>query len=106
MPDSLSSIVSCLSDKSLFMGDRIKKGDDFLNEELVKEKFKRTDERLKDHGKRLNDLEKSDAINQVEIKHLCKAINRQIRVMYFLAGTIIAAFVGFFFYALQSRIFY
>ena len=77
-----------------------------MNEELIKEKFKRTEERLKDHGKRLNDLERSDAVNQVEIQHLCKAINRQIRVMYFLGCTIVAALVGFFFYALQARVFY
>ena len=79
---------------------------------LCEEKNKRVDERLDTHDTRLNShsqrldkLEQNDIENRTEIKNLCEQIKSLVSTMKWFMGIIITAFIGFFFYAIQTHLF-
>ncbi len=71
-----------------------------MDENVCREKQKWIDEKIRhhdnwlgDHERKIDGLEKSDATNQNEIKHLCQQIGGQTKAIWGLVTTI--AGVGF-----------
>lgn len=76
-----------------------------MNEELFKEKLDTHEKRINNHADRLDKLEIHEAARDVKIDNLCDKLEKQTRSIYGLIGTVLAALVGFFFYAIQQGIF-
>lgn len=73
--------------------------------ESIEEKFIRHEKRLDEHEVKIDNLEKSDAINSTEIKNLCSQIGSQTKAIWGLVLMVGTSLVGFFFYAIQQHIF-
>ena len=78
------------------------------NPELCKEKHKRIDEklntheqRLNNHGSRIDQLEQYQSRTEAIIKNLCEKIDSLVTTMRWFIGLLVGAFVTFFFYAAQ-----
>lgn len=76
--------------------------------ELCDEKHKQIKETLNDHENRLNEhdkkfenLDKMEAVHNEQISNLCKRLDRFSGIMMVMLG----ALIGFFFYAIQHNIF-
>jgi hypothetical protein len=74
-------------------------------EDLCNERHKVIDERLKDHGKQLDELTKSDAVNTTMITQICKKLDGLTTAIWALVLTFAGGLIGFFFYAIQTKIF-
>jgi hypothetical protein len=63
------------------------------------------DRRLNAHSTQLDELAKSDAVNTKIIEQLCKKLDGLTTAMWALVLTAAGGLVGFFFYAIQSKVF-
>ena len=77
-----------------------------MHPDVIKEKVEVHDTRLNDHGKRIRNLETKDAAQDARLENLCDKLEKQTRSIYILVGAILTALAGFFFYAVQTSIFY
>lgn len=75
-----------------------------MNDELVGHQIEVHDIRLNDHSKRLDKLEQDSVALKTELKNLCENLKSLTIVMKWFIGLIIGAFVGFFFYAIQTNL--
>lgn len=76
-----------------------------MNEELVKDKLKTHDERLNNHGARLDKLEQDGRELKTELKNLCENLKSLTNMIKWFIGAIGGALISFFFYAVQTGIF-
>lgn len=76
-----------------------------MNEELVTHQLEVHDNRLNNHGDRIDKLEQSDVALKIEIKNLCDTIKQLTTIMKWFITVILGAFISFFFYAVQNNIF-
>lgn len=77
-----------------------------MNDEFVIKQLETHDKRLNNHGDRIDTLEKSDAVTNVKLDNLCDKLDKQTKSINTLVGTLVAALVGFFFYAVQQGVFH
>ena len=82
-------------------------------EQLCSEKHKRVDERLDTHDKRLNDhgtqldeLAITQATQAQITQNLCGKIDDLVQIVKWFIGLMIGAYIGFFFYAVQTKLFH
>lgn len=82
------------------------------NPELCKEKHKRIDEklntheqRLNNHGSRIDRLEQYQSKTETMIKNLCERIDGLVTTMRWFIGLLVGALVTFFFYVVQRGVF-
>lgn len=80
--------------------------------EVCAEKHKRVDERLDhhtnwlgEHEKKIDRLDRSDAVNTTALENLCKQISGQTKAIWGLVTIGATGFIGFFFYAVQTHLF-
>ena len=73
-----------------------------MNDEVVKVKVLEHDEKLKEHGKRLDKIEQDSAEFRVHIKNLCKKIDELTSWLKALVIAIIGSFGGFIIWYIQS----
>ena len=73
-----------------------------MNDEVVKVKIQEHDEKLKEHGKRLDKIEQDSAEFRVHIKNLCKKIDELTSWLKALVIAIIGSFGGFIIWYIQS----
>jgi len=88
-----------------------------VNSEICKKIHERVDERLRhherwlgEHEKKIDNLERSDAINVTEIKNLCKSIDSQskklsslTKAIWGLVSGIFMLLLGFVIWYIQQR---
>lgn len=79
--------------------------------ELCDERHKRVDERLDGHdklfetqGKQLEDLTITSTRNSTQIENLCGKIGDLVQTTKWFIGIMVASFVSFFFYVVQSNL--
>lgn len=70
----------------------------------INEKFRIQEKRLNNHSVRLDELEQYRSEAKVEIKNLCMQIKSLVTTMRWFIGLMVGAFVGFFFYVIQTNI--
>lgn len=75
-----------------------------LTHKLVDEKIIRHEKWLGEHEQKLDKLDRSDATNTNEIKNLCGQLSSQTKAIWGLVSMVAAALLGFFFYAIQTKI--
>lgn len=63
------------------------------------------DRRLNAHADQLDELAKSDAVNTKIIEQLCKKLDGLTTAMWALVLTVAGGLIGFFFYAIQAKVF-
>lgn len=73
------------------------------------EKHRRVDERLdihdiqlKDHGKRIGNLEKYQSRAEEQVKQLCQQIKSLVTAMWWAMGLAISTLIGFFIWYIQT----
>lgn len=71
----------------------------------VDEKFVTHENRLNDHGKRIDKLEQGHSEFKVEIKSLCDNIKNLTTTLRWFIGLMVGSFAAFFFYAVQQGLF-
>lgn len=76
-----------------------------MNEELINHQLEVNERRLNNHAERIDKLEQNERELQIEIKNLCKNIQSLTSVMKWFVTALIGAFISFFFYAVQYKIF-
>ena len=83
-----------------------------MNDEVCLEKHKRVDERLdvnerrlNNHADRLDKIEQSQSEFKVEIKNLCDNLKTLTNTLKWFMGIWVTSLLGFFFYAIQSKVF-
>jgi hypothetical protein len=83
-----------------------------MNDLVCTEKHKNIDNRFETHEKRLNShadqldvLAKSDAVNTIMITQICKKLDGLTTAIWALVLTFAGGLIGFFFYAIQTKIF-
>lgn len=76
-----------------------------MNEELVKDKLKTHETRLNNHSDRLKKLENGKAASDVQMKSLCEKLEKQTKSINWLIGLMASSLLGFFFYAIQQKLF-
>lgn len=64
----------------------------------------RHERRLNDHSKRIDILEQHQSRTDVKLENLCDQISSLVTTMRWFIGLLVGAFVGFFFYVIQSKI--
>jgi hypothetical protein len=60
--------------------------------------------RLNNHSGRLDKLEQDGREYKIEIKNLCKQVSDLVTTMKWFIGIWVTSLLGFFFYAVQSKI--
>ena len=75
-----------------------------MNEELVRDKLETHNERLNNHGCRLDKLEQDNASFKVELKSLCDNLKALTSVLKGLIGLGATTLVGFFVYTIENLI--
>ncbi|WP_346888347.1 hemolysin XhlA family protein [Clostridium sp. UBA1056] len=76
-----------------------------MNNELVEHQLKVHDERLNNHGERIDELERGRATTDVRMDNLCEKLGAQTKSINWLIGLMASGLLGFFFYAVQNNIF-
>jgi hypothetical protein len=75
-----------------------------MNEELFVRRVETCEKRIDNHGDRIDELEKHEAVRDVKIDNLCKKLEDQTKAIYWLIGLGATSLLGFFFYVVQSNI--
>lgn len=75
-----------------------------MNEELILHKLETHERRLNDHSKRIDELERNRAANDVKIDNLCEKLESQTKSINWLIGLMATSLLGFFFYVIQHFI--
>lgn len=73
-----------------------------MNEEVMKVKVREHDDKLKEHGKRLDKIEQDGAEFRVHIKNLCKKIDDLTSWIKALVLALIGAFGSFVIWYIQN----
>lgn len=80
-----------------------------MEQSLCSEKHKRIEERLdvqdkrlNNHSERLDKIEQFQSRTEAQISSLCDQIKSLVTTMRWFIGLLVGAFVGFFFYAVQT----
>lgn len=76
-----------------------------MNEELLQHLLKQFEEKLNNHGARLDMIECKQAETNVRIDNLCKSLDDLTSTIKWLMALIIVTLVGFFIFVIQSNLF-
>lgn len=76
-----------------------------MNEELICHKIDVHDRRINNHSERIDKLEVAQGETNVKIDNLCKNLALQTKALWALISLGAATLVGFFIYAIESKIF-
>ena len=76
-----------------------------MDEKLINHRLDVHDKRINDHSKRLDKIEITQAEANTMIKNLCEKIEQQTKAIYWLIGLGATSLLGFFFYAIQNKLF-
>lgn len=63
------------------------------------------EKRLNGHSSRLDKIEQNQSEFKIEIKNLCANLKGLTTAMYWFIGIWVTSLLGFFFYAIQSKMF-
>ena len=63
------------------------------------------EERLNNHGQRIDQLEQYKSKTEAQINNLCDQIKSLVTTMRWFIGLLVGAFISFFFYAVQKGLF-
>lgn len=75
-----------------------------MTEDLIEDKLKTHEQRLNNHGDRIDKLEQDNATFKTELKNLCDNLKSLTCVLKWLIGLGSTSLVGFFFYVIQTFI--
>ena len=76
-----------------------------MGEELDEYRFSKHEQRLNDHGKRLDRLEQDAAETRVKMDNLCDKIGSLTKALYGMCGLLATTIVGILAYGIQQLLF-
>lgn len=76
-----------------------------MEDKLIEHRIKTCEDRLNNHGGRIDVLERDTTGLKTELKNLCENLKALTSVMKWFITVLIGAFISFFFYAIQNSIF-
>lgn len=76
-----------------------------MNEELLEDKLNRHEVRINKHGEEIDELKVANIEAKSELKALCENLNSLTSMLKWLVGSMITTLVGFFVFAIQSKLF-
>ncbi len=75
-----------------------------MTDDLIEDKLKTHEQRLNNHGDRIDKLEQDNATFKTELKNLCDNLKSLTGVLKWLIGLGATSLMGFFFYVIQTFI--
>jgi predicted nuclease with TOPRIM domain len=76
-----------------------------LKHSEIDKKFETTEKRLNNHSERIDKLEQNGVRLEERLDSLIKQLSSLNTIMRWFLGLMIGAFVSFFFYAIQQKLF-